>query len=87
MTQKHTQGPWYVNPRDDQEVLGPDGEPIFNHYNDGVCGTEPANARLVAAAPELLEALLEALPYVPEHHGPVIHKINEAIAKAKGETQ
>lgn len=42
------------------------------------------------AAAETIDALVEALGearlYVPEHHGPVIHKINAALALArKGE--
>lgn len=32
----------------------------------------------------LVEALEEAHPYVPDHHGPVQHKIRTALAKYRG---
>ena len=32
---------------------------------------------------ELCEALLEARPYVPDHHGPVNHKMESALTKAR----
>ena len=50
MTQKHTPGPWSAL-RYAGEISGPDGEMIAPR----VFGS--ANARLIAAAPELLEAL------------------------------
>jgi hypothetical protein len=49
-----------------------------------------ANARLIAAAPELLEALKETLSCIDQHVddpivGPIIKFAKEAIAKAEGE--
>ena len=45
-----------------------------------------ANARLIAAAPELLSALKEALVYVSSDSAayPLIAKMRAAIAKAEG---
>lgn len=54
---------------------------------------EPANARLIAAAPDLLDALIEALPYVesceydngykPGAVAKVVRNMNAAILKAR----
>lgn len=50
----------------------------------------PANARLIAAAPELLEALETILPHLDdmrrlnEEHSRMFWKVKSAIAKAKG---
>jgi hypothetical protein len=40
-----------------------------------------ANARLISAAPDLLDALCTALPFVEDHEGSNIYKA-EAVAKA-----
>ncbi|WP_041862712.1 hypothetical protein [Bordetella petrii] len=58
--------------------------------------TQEANARLIAAAPELLDALESLLPMLADWHdefpdhvgdkeGPAIKAARAAIAKAKGE--
>lgn len=66
MSEKHTEGPWKVGPMG-QYIFGPDTEMVADMENPdgsvcrmrGVGGELPieANARLIAAAPELLEAL------------------------------
>ena len=78
----HTPGPWHV--------VEDTGEYMVDSllHNIVVCSTHPpqhaANARLVAAAPELLMACEEALEHVLE--GSTCHDfISAAIAKAKGE--
>jgi hypothetical protein len=62
MTTKHTPGPWHIAfggmDGDDFAVIG------SKHSERAVCNLEPrdytqANARLIAAAPELLQALDE----------------------------
>lgn len=55
-----TAGPWQVNHRDKTQVCDSDGEvrgcsPIA--YCEGSMGERTANARLIAAAPDLLAAL------------------------------
>lgn len=68
---KHTPGPW--------RVVTEEGRPVVKCANDfyitntvDAAGYESdddtmfANARLIAAAPDLLEALLTALPYVED---------------------
>ena len=85
---KWTPGPWQIdddgiyNPR----ITGDDGNDVAEVLEFPDMGQQIANARIIGAAPDLYEALLEALPYVPEHHGPIMHKINAALAKTRGET-
>lgn len=96
----HTQGPWtsvYAND------TGPDDDYFVEFYEintlDGTeiakAGTE-ANARLIAAAPDLLEALQECLPHLErdDQHidalgwlKPHYTKACAAIHKATGENQ
>jgi len=91
MTHKHTQGPWYnTNGHIQSAVINED------NYICKAEGTTPeeseANAHLIAASPELLEALEEVLylvpeldPYTNESNSKVIHAAEAAISKAKGE--
>lgn len=96
---KHTPGPWYADPS--KRVTGfavtHDGEPNplaialrkpKNSYSKGIPDTKAlANARLIAAAPELLEAL-ESFPGFlcgTESGDAWIEQIRAAIAKARGE--
>ncbi len=97
---KHTPGPW----RHAGRKGGWDG--VTSADGTDICALEynnPANARLIAAAPDLLEALLEArAAFVVEYaedgrvlsvgHDsealrPMVATLDAAIAKATGETQ
>jgi len=93
MDTKHTPGPWVTSPE-------PNGiEWVVDAGPWGICvcadapglGTAEANARLITAAPELLEALETLLGFVENKRFPdtiyVRNAINEAeavIAKATG---
>ncbi len=95
---KHTPGPWTVTDNTTQGV----GHQLRVDSNDGAiadCGRNPfvddemrANARLIAATPELLEACKAAMLWAktPGNHGgnPYCHNfmglIEAAIAKAEG---
>lgn len=49
-----------------------------------ICNPSPmgeANARLIAAAPDLLDALCTALPFVEDHEGSNVYKAG-AVARA-----
>lgn len=102
---KHTPGEWDVNQFSDldgdfhvQVVLKSNGCPLAHMYE---CGSETkANARLIAAAPELLEALqaaknsLVAFKFLPGHGNAWedsdeenLQAVDAAIAKATGEQQ
>lgn len=79
MTQTHTPGPWatvLVDPYDSLYTIeNPDGLVI--------CEASTANARLIAAAPELLEALEWAIQHAPT--GAARDRVQRIISKARGE--
>jgi hypothetical protein len=98
----HTPGPWTYEV---EKVSGPslsDATFLFAHgdvigkvYESAGQGNSQANACLAAAAPDLLEALREAMSAVRVFHGPVDWEIyrdrspemqrwRAAIAKATG---
>ena len=104
---KHTPAPWRVSsesPRiikKDYRAIGSDAgfliASTMGHDNSGFYASEQeadANARLIAAAPELLEALemcTKAMASVLPDFNPcdqaAYDKARAAIAKAKGEEQ
>jgi hypothetical protein len=59
---KHTPGPWAT---DDCSVVHANGEPIAEIYDGRK--TFRADARLIAAAPELLAALISTLRALEQH--------------------
>ena len=97
---KGTPGPWVAH--DDEESMAT--SVIMNDFGDILCvvGTymtsfeeDYANANLIAAAPELLEALKELISGYEDReksgmfdmlvHGDLIEKANAAINKALGD--
>lgn len=67
---KHTPGPWYCEPSDTkhafparQQVFG-DGHLLAEVAGNGKGGSG-ANARLIAAAPDLLAALMRLIDHCP----------------------
>ena len=93
MSAKHTPGPWAILPNTPHFVRAmhpTEGmQPIATVYHFN--GELAANARLIASAPELLEALEAVLPDLEHYvatHGPGPDKrlaiARAAIAKAKG---
>jgi len=101
MSAKHTPGPWQVNSNFASQVCDCDGTsrgcaPIANM--SGTPAERKANARLIAAAPDLLEALREVEKHLQsyvdaiEYGGGAASKSSErlasvraAIAKATGD--
>jgi hypothetical protein len=98
MNTKHTPGPWEIVPKD--EMIAPSATHL--HIRDTASefvfakclavGEGEANAHLIAAAPELLEALRWVLAN-PDHstgnddhadHCAACQKVCAAIAKAEG---
>lgn len=90
MSAKHTPGPWVVFEDDyERHVLGPmTGRAWMDNcvatVRDGA--NIDANAHLIAAAPELLEALKSFPGFTDDATvgDPWIEKIRAAIAKAEG---
>lgn len=100
---KHTPGPWEVNPRGQTNVYQAHterGVATTGGYQNNRMDPEAlwaenvANARLVAAAPDLLEVLQACEPLWgigverPEYHEEIMElwdRINAVIAKATGE--
>jgi hypothetical protein len=86
---KHTPGPWrVVDSWNDYMVEGQNGEEII--WQDGPHNTptiNKANARLIAAAPDLLEALVAIVgnSSIQRVSDELHAKARAAIAKAKGE--
>ena len=60
MTQAHTPGPWSAHPREDGPVdlLTPEWRCIDGPGSDVYGHMTAADARLISAAPELLQALI-----------------------------
>ena len=76
----HTPAPWKIDGAISTRVL------LINDAKGYAIGEivdtrNPANAKLIAAAPDLLEALLTALPYVEDHEGSNVYK-RGAVARA-----
>jgi hypothetical protein len=82
---KHTPGPWnlYPNSASDWVVrkMFPDGQ---ESHEIARCTSGMDNARLISAAPDLLEALEFVIRGVPDTWEGV-QKARAAIAKARGE--
>lgn len=92
---KHTPGPWRVAFGNRLEIHGPKDEigwPKSIVYNAGLCTDEEAqaNARLIAAAPRLLQALRDLAAWAgesPEGRG-AWEYVNAcaAVSAAEGES-
>lgn len=107
MTAKHTPGPWSIHWGTaqsgsghhivDSSDMGELSRIATVLFHDDTDGETAANAHLVAAAPDLLEALQSAhevlLVSYPLHsidmdrRGAILEQARAAIAKATGETK
>ena len=90
----HTPGPWYVKRNGVRSpVNSEDGRHIaMINYNPMTMPNEmhEANARLIAAAPEMLDILIdlqESAQYWSEYGAPfdIVNRLTAVISKAKGE--
>jgi len=83
MTHQHTPGPW----RNVENRAVQIGTSYFIHpcqHHSGPVEIKPADANLIAAAPDLLVALEDVLNMVEEPEGPYYHGARRALAKALG---
>ena len=91
----HTKGPWEVNPQYPASIRAGGAQVASVSIKNGVHPNNPpqdeayANARLIAAAPEMLEAL-EYIKGAIHTYGNndfalALHKADTALRKVKGE--
>lgn len=89
---QHTPGPWHIT---DDYITGPDDLVIVDFEFNGNSTWNEANARLVAAAPELLEACRMAFEQknasahgqrTPHNDIELFNALRSAIAKAESST-
>ena len=84
---KHTPGPWQWTQHFDPTIsIYKDGFGQIARLYDSSAGTGKANARLIAAAPDLLDALEFVMNRLVDKHEDDIaaQKARAAIAKATG---
>lgn len=93
MTTQHNPGPWYIDCQNESATIG--YRAIVDNEGYTVCSPSPmgqANARLIAAAPDLLAAL-KAFDDAFSHYCEgdpdsdevsALYQAREAIAKATG---
>jgi hypothetical protein len=88
---KHTPGPWKMgfNFTNEQAIIGKDGVVVADASWLGGSGCElsidnPADAKLIAAAPDLLEFAKEWLDRQGTDENYMVMKARAAIAKANG---
>jgi hypothetical protein len=99
MTHTHTPGPWVIGSRHtNQGVYTVDGDLIANTHGsqrnfnrDEQIAEQDANARLIAAAPEVTDAAAALIADVRRRHPneelrcPYMIALDAAIAKARGQ--
>lgn len=85
---KHTPGPWGISQNVSRHVVGPNGGVVASAELTWTADISEANARLIAAAPDLFGALANLLQLLPSGTtNPAIQAARQAIAKATGEQQ
>lgn len=92
MTAQHTPGPWIINPYAERSVIapvfatGPKAIAMLQGRIQGRDEIREANGRLIAAAPELLEACKLAERWLESWASaePYLATIRTAITKATG---
>ena len=90
---KHTPGPWHVHERASTTVMGPEENPsAVTSCGGGNARTIrecQAHARLIASAPQLLEALTQAVERAEDREFPdrsMFDRWYSALAAARGES-
>lgn len=90
MSAQHTPGPWSVerHPHSGHPLVAGEGEYVVADCGNGEIETasEEANARLIAAAPELLEALISLRDFL-RGNGTKSARADAAISKATAATE
>jgi hypothetical protein len=80
---KHTKGPWQILETEKSFIIE-----TSNEFNSELAvidkRSNPENARLIAAAPELLESIIQFVARLEESGETVPQHVRYAIAKATG---
>lgn len=92
---KHTRGPWRVGNNQFHAYIHSQAGVVAEVFQDDEHCNVEANAQLIAAVPDLLEALKEAFQHLETIYGrnhergePHVFKMaREAIAKAEGKNE
>jgi hypothetical protein len=95
MTKQHTPGPWAISEQNDSDkswkaevysTISDEGVARVGYF-DTIRSEDLANARLIAAAPDLLAALESLLPYAngSESFAAEVAAARAAIAKARAQ--
>lgn len=87
MTTKHTPGEWYIDADGNVSADDKTVALVYRHNLHAVAGEDDANARLLAAAPEMLEALealIERARQWPETFAAEVQQAEKAVRKARG---
>lgn len=80
---EHTPGPWHIGMKPGPMIYGTKGEQIADMKADLLMdGEREANALLIAAAPELLEALKYLLEEVCKRNGEPFEGATETAERA-----
>lgn len=90
MSAKHTRGPWEVRENSDSDVFIMAGDDLIAEVEGNWPEPSRANGRLIAAAPDLLEACEAVLSDTTAEGSPEKFladraRCRAAIAKARGE--
>lgn len=89
MSGAHTPGPWHVSPTDWEDCHAGIYSEEANSYLAVIVGTpcSEGDTRLIAAAPELLAALIEAEDALSDdgEYPLTLRRVRAAIDKARGE--
>ena len=90
MSEKFTPGPWHVNYSDFSQVKAANGAIVAACNRLSHLVNLQANANLIAAAPELYEALRSIINDLPSNRDwldPTIERVaKDALKKARGES-
>lgn len=93
---KHTEGPWKIGHISEELIYINSPKATLAKVHEESYLNGKANAQLIAAAPELLEADKKALNFLnsypgfdagnPNHPAPLTEILRRAIAKAEGDS-
>lgn len=99
MSSQHTPGPWLIGRGADfypivhtaPDTFSPSGQGVAHVTKRPMCQEHTANAALIAAAPDMLEALRELVIAaeaagwdLDDLNAPILNAARAAIAKAEG---